>query len=386
MKKPNYLLYPLYPLRMLRRRILRPPPGTSPGTLRVREDAKPPRIHVLAYGPDTLLEREVKDIDEARELVGQHPVVWVELDGVEHAPTIQALGRAFGIHRLALEDLVNVPQRSKVEDYTDYLLIVARMAMRDPGLQTEQISIILGRGVVISVQERSGDPLDPIRTRIRGSIGRIRAAGPDYLAYALLDAIVDHYFPVVESVGDELEELEDEILLGAGRLTMTRLYGVKRDLATLRRAIWPARDALNSLVRDPYDLIEDETRVYLRDCYDHVVQSIDLIENYRELTSSLTDLYLSTISNRTNEIMKVLTIFAAIFIPLTFIAGVYGMNFDPEASPWNMPELQWTLGYPFALGLMLLVGLALLGYFWRKGWIGERRVEAVARPEEAAPE
>jgi magnesium transporter len=373
MKKPNYLLYPLYPLRELRRRITRPPPGSSPGALRVVPEAVPPRISSIAYGPDTMLEREVDDFEELPALVGEYPVVWVNVDGVEHAPTIEKLGETFGLHRLAIGDIVNVPQRAKVEDYGDFLLIVARMAMREPGLATEQLGLVLGRGFVLTFQERQGDPLDPVRHRVRAAVGRIRRAGPDYLAYAVLDAIVDHYFPLIEGVGDQLEELEDEILQGASKETMTRLYAVKRDLSMLRRAIWPARDALNSLVRDPYELIQDESRVYLRDCYDHVVQNIDLIENYRELTSSLTDLYLSTLGHRSNEIMKVLTIFAAIFIPLTFIAGIYGMNFDSSVSPLNMPELRWFWGYPFALGLMFLVSAVMLGFFWRKGWIGDRR-------------
>lgn len=372
MKKPNYLLYPLYPLRELRRRINRPPPGTTPGTLRVVEHAEPPRVRVLMYGVERVHEREVTDLSTLGELVGEAPVVWVEADGVEHGPSIEAIGRSFGLHRLAIEDIVNVPQRAKLEDYGDYILVVARMAMRDPGLNTEQIAIVLGDGFVLTFQEREGDPLGPVRHRIRENIGRIRGAGADYLAYAVLDAIFDHYFPVIETVGDQLEELEDEILLGAGRQTMMRLYAVKRDLATLRRAIWPARDAVNSLVRDPFTLVDDETRVYLRDCYDHVVQCIDLIENYRELTSSLTDLYLSTLGHRSNETMRVLTIFAAIFIPLTFIAGIYGMNFDSSASPFNMPELHWFWGYPFALGLMFLVAVTMMIYFWRKGWIGGR--------------
>lgn len=372
MKKPNYLLYPLYPLRELRRRISRPPPGTSPGTLRVVEDARPPRVRVLAFGAEAIEERGGGDLESTRRLLDEHPVVWVDVEGVEHGPTIQAIGEAFGLHRLAVEDIVNVPQRAKVEDYSDYLLIVARMAMRNPGLSTEQITVVLGRGFVLTFQERQGDPLDPVRERLRGSVGRVRQAGADYLAYAVLDAIIDHYFPIIESVGDHLEELEEEILTAADQDTMARLYAVKRDLATLRRAIWPARDALNSLVRDPYPLVEDDTRVYLRDCYDHVVQSIDLIESYRELTSSLTDLYLSRLGHRTNEIMKVLTIFAAIFIPLTFIAGIYGMNFDYEVSPFNMPELHWFWGYPFALGLMFVVAAMMLTYFWRKGWIGGR--------------
>ncbi|CAN5811645.1 magnesium/cobalt transporter CorA [soil metagenome] len=326
---------------------------------------------MLAYGAEGLVEETLESLAALHELRERWPVSWVNVDGIEHAETVRQLGEFFGLHRLALADVVNVPQRAKVEDYGDYLFIIARMARVDEGLETEQISIFLGKGFVLTFQERRGDPLDPVRERLRSGVGRIRANGADYLAYAVLDAIVDHYFPVLEQLGDHLELLEEEILNRPTRASMARLYALKRDLGAFRRSVWPERDTLNTLVRDPSPLITDETRIYLRDCYDHVIQSIDLLENYRELSSSLTDLYLSSISNRTNEIMKVLTIFAAIFIPLTFIAGVYGMNFDPDVSPWNMPELDWFWGYPFALGLMALTALGLILFFWRKGWIGE---------------
>ncbi|CAN5464103.1 magnesium/cobalt transporter CorA [soil metagenome] len=368
MKTPKYLLHPL---RLIRNRTRRPPPGSVPGALSGRPDAAPPRITVLAYGADGLVEETLESLAALHELRERWPVSWVNVDGIEHAETVRQLGEFFGLHRLALADVVNVPQRAKVEDYGDYLFIIARMARVDEGLETEQISIFLGKGFVLTFQERRGDPLDPVRERLRSGVGRIRANGADYLAYAVLDAIVDHYFPVLEQLGDHLELLEEEILNRPNRASMARLYALKRDLGAFRRSVWPERDTLNTLVRDPSPLITDETRIYLRDCYDHVIQSIDLLENYRELSSSLTDLYLSSISNRTNEIMKVLTIFAAIFIPLTFIAGVYGMNFDPDVSPWNMPELDWFWGYPFALGLMALTALGLILFFWRKGWIGE---------------
>lgn len=361
MKKPNYLLRPLRPFL---RRTHRPPPGTSPGYLRPREGATPPRVTVLAYGPHEMTEHTVDDLQTIATMRGKWPVLWVNVDGVDHVETVRALGTIFQLHRLALEDVVNVPQRPKVEPYEDFLFIVARMTRSEAGLETEQIGIFLGRDFVLTFQERSGDPLEPVRDRIRGRIGRIRGAGPDYLAYAVLDAIVDHYFPVLEHYADRLDVLEEEILGKPDQGTMTRLYEVKRDLASLRRTVWPQRDALNTLVRDPSPLIEDETRVHIRDCYDHLVQSMELVESFRDLTASLTDLYLSIVGQRTNEIMKVLTVFAAIFIPLTFIAGVYGMNFE------NMPELHWAWGYPAALALMTTVGAGLWVYFRRKGWVG----------------
>lgn len=371
MKRPNYLLYPLRPLR---RKHHRPPPGSAPGLVQrsTPEDVPPPTITVLAYGADRATEMPIEDLETLRRMRGTFPVLWVNVDGVEHIDTVRDLGAVFGLHRLALEDVVNVPQRAKVEDYGEYLFIVAHMARIGEGLSLnlEQIGIFLGPDFVLTFQERAGDPLDPVRDRIRSKVGRIRSAGADYLAYAVLDAVVDHYFPVLERLGECIDEVEDQILGTSDRNLMARLYSIKRELTALRRAIWPARDALNTLLRDPHPVIDPETQVYLRDCYDHVVQSIDLVESYRDLTSSLTDLYLSTLGNRTNEIMKVLTIFSAIFIPLTFIAGVYGMNFDYGASPLNMPELHWAWGYPFALLLMVVVALLMLFFFRRRGWLG----------------
>lgn len=364
MKTPDSLLRPFH------RRARRPPPGSSPGTLTADPAAPPPTVRLLAYGPHEMTESVVDDLGSLRDVRGKWPVLWVDVDGVGHVETLRALGEVFGLHRLALEDVINIPQRSKMEEYGDHLFIVSRMPELAPRPDTEQVSLFLGRDFVLTFQERSGDPFDPVRERIRRSRGRIRGAGPDYLAYALLDAIIDHYFPVLEHCGDELEELEDRILAGAGRETMSRLHQIKRDLLTLRRAVWPERDAVNALIREPTELVTDETRVYLRDCHDHVVQVMELTESYRDLGSSLTDLYLSSVSNRTNEIMKVLTMFSSIFIPLGFIAGLYGMNFDYKESPLNMPELHWYWGYPFALSLMSLVAGCLLWFFWRKGWIG----------------
>ena len=370
MKSPNYLLHPVDLLTRRRKRTRRPSPGTAPGTLSGDPDALPPEVRVIAYSPHDIIEFVCDDLDTLQAVRGQWPVLWINVDGVRHAETIRRLGELFGLHRLALEDVVNVPQRAKTEEYGEHLFVVVRMAMLHPRPDTEQISLFLGSDFVLTFQERSGDPLDPVRERIRSSHGRIRGRGPDYLAYAVLDAIVDHYFPVLEEYGDQLDALEDEILSEPGRATMNRLHAVKRELMNLRRAIWPARDAMNMLVRDPNPLVTDDTRVFLRDVYDHVIQVMDLTETYRDLSASLTDLYLSSVSNRMNEIMKVLTIFAAIFIPLTFIAGIYGMNFDPGESPLNMPELQWYWGYPFALGLMTVVALGLLVFFRRKGWLG----------------
>ena len=239
---------------------------------------------------------------------------------------------------------------------------------------TEQLSLVVGKDFVLTLQERPGDCFDPVRARLRQDPSRMRTHGADYLAYALLDALIDSYFPVLEHFGEALENSgaggRGAAGPGPGRRASTRL---KRDLLELRRALWPLREIMSHLLRDETPFIGAATRVYLRDCDDHVFQLMDMLEIDREVASGLMDLHLSSVSLRTNEIMKVLTIIATIFIPLGFIAGVYGMNFKPEVSPWNMPELDWYFGYPFALGLMLAVALGLLGYFWRKGWIGRRR-------------
>jgi magnesium transporter len=293
--------------------------------------------------------------------------------GVGDAETVRRIGEIFALHRLALEDCINVHQRPKVEEYEDHRFIVSRMAMIREGPDTEQISLFLGRNFVITFQEQPGDCFGPVRERLRAARGRIRAAGADYLAYALLDAIVDSYFPVLESYGERIEDLEDDVLLRPDNRTVAQIFELKRDLLALRRAAWPQREAINTLIREPSPLIDDETRIFLRDCYDHAVHVLDIVETHREQAASLTDVYLSSMSNRLNEVMKVLTIIATIFIPLSFIASVYGMNFDTERSPWNMPELEWYFGYPFALGLMALTAAGLLLFFRRKGWIGSGR-------------
>lgn len=348
----------------------RTPPGAPPGTVAVDPEAPRPIIRLMGYGPEAVTEREVRDLEDVRGFVGSHPVTWVNVDGLGDAATISRLGEIFGLHRLSLEDVVNVHQRAKVEQYPNYLFIVARMAQSGEKIDTEQLSVFLGTNFVLTFQEQYGDCFDPVRDRIRKGGGRIRGSGPDYLAYALLDAFIDNYFPVLEHLGERLEALEDEVIARPDRQTIAQIHQSKRDLLTLRRALWPMREAISSLFRDASSLIREETRIYLRDSYDHTVQLIDLIETYRELTGGLTDIYLSSLSNRLNEVMKLLTVFSATFIPLTFIAGIYGMNFDTDQSPWNMPELGWRWGYPFALMLMAVVAAVMLIFFRRKGWLG----------------
>jgi magnesium transporter len=339
-------------------------PGASPGTVAVRLDAKRPVVRVMAYGPDELLEHQVDDLERLPEYCAKSGVTWVNIDGLGDAATIERIGELFGLHALALEDVVNVHQRVKVEEYGDHLFIVARMVSFNGGLDTEQISMFLGENFMLTFQERSGDCLDPVRERLRRGRGRIRKGGADYLLYASLDAIVDAYFPVVDAYGERLEMLDDTISSQHAPRKMHDVHEIRSELMVIRRAIRPMRDALLALMPDPTEIVKEETHVYFRDCFDHVAQLMDLLDTYREMCSDLRDLHLSSISNRMNEIMKVLTIIATIFIPLSFIAGVYGMNFK------HMPELEWQLGYPLSIVLMFSVAGGLLTYFWRCGWIG----------------
>jgi magnesium transporter len=357
--------------RKPRSRRRRTPPGAPPGTLLADPNSPHPTIRILAYGPDDLIEQEVNNPQQVRNFLDKWPVLWVDVEGLGHAETISELGEIFAIHRLALEDVLNVHQRPKVEPYGDYHFIVTRMARFNGRVETEQLTLFLGENFVLTFQEgQPGDCLEMIRERIRQRRGRIREAGLDYLAYALLDAVVDGYFPILEEYGERLETLEDEIVTQPSSDTVARIHEIRRDLLTVRRAMWPQREMFNALLREELEMVTNETRLYLRDCYDHTTQIIDLVETYRELGADLTDVYLSSISNRTNEIMRVLTVIATIFIPLTFIAGVYGMNFNTSASPLNMPELNWFLGYPLVLLLMFGIAIGQLAFFRTRGWLG----------------
>jgi len=346
-------------------------PGTAPGQLTPPPDALRPVVSLFAYGPDDHAEIADAGPEATAEALTRWPVVWVNVDGLGDPELVARFGALFGLHRLALEDVVHTHQRPKVEHYADHLYIVLRLpdAGAD-GLESEQISLFLGRNFVLTFQERPGDAFAPVRERIRGGKGRLRSAGPDYLAYALIDAGVDSNFPVIERLGEQLEDMELEIVERPGRHAVVTLHAIRRSLLNLRRGIWPMREMLSALSRDADPLVGDETRLYLRDCYDHAVQIIDLLETYREIAAGLLDVYLSSVSNRMNEIMKVLTIISTIFIPLTFAAGVWGMNFAPDSSPWNMPELRWRYGYPLALTVMAGTAGGLVLWFRRRRWLG----------------
>src|SRR3990172_8308438 len=283
-------------------------------------------MQLIAYGQAEFIEKEITRPDDVGPFLGKYPVLWLNVDGLGDAEAIRKFGEILAIHPLSLEDVINVHQRPKVEPYDTYLFIVMHMLLPGQRLETEQLSLFLGADFVLTFQERpGGDCFSTIRERLRKDLSRIRCAGPDYLAYSVLDAVVDNYFPALERYGEQIEDLEQEVVTRPARQTLARIHDVKRDLLTLRRAVWPAREVLNSLVRDESPFIARDTRTYLRDCYDHSVRVIDIIETDRETAFGLLETYLSSMSNRMNEIMKVLTIIATIFIPLTFIVGIYGM-------------------------------------------------------------
>ena len=360
--------------RRKRIRVRRAPVGASPGTLIADPEAPKPVLTVFAYGPDELVESKVEDLETLRPLCAKFPVVWLNCDGLGDARVIEKIGEVFGLHRLALEDVLNTHQRPKVEAYGDDAFIVLRMldVTARPNVETEQLAMFLGKDFLVSFQERPGDGFDAVRARLRAgrAKGLLRKSGPDYLCYALLDAAIDEYFPLLETIGGRLDEIEQDILERPRPACMRELHITRRDLLTLRRAVWPLREAVGSLLREAVPHFRPETRLYLNDCYDHTVQLIDLLETYRELATGIQDIYLSMMSHRLNEVMKVLTLIATIFIPITFISSVYGMNFDTSVSRWNMPELEWRYGYLACLALMLAVAVGFLLFFRRKGWIG----------------
>jgi len=355
-------------------------PGAAPGTIAVDPLAHATAVDLFGYGPDGYVEEKNVTTERVLECLARWPITWVNVEGLADAGVLRRLADIFRLHPLVREDIVNLHQRPKVESYEDQLFIVTRM-MSIPSqgdeVENEQLSIVLGKTFVVTFQDRPGDVLDPVRERIRTGTP-IRRSGPDHLAYALVDAVVDNYFPVLESLGERIEALEEEVTANPDGVTLGKIHHAKRDLLLLRRAAWPQRDALAELSRDSLALVSPATRVYLRDCYDHSVQVIDLLESFREMASALLEIHVSMLSNRLNEVMKVLTIFSTIFIPLTFVTSLYGMNFDPDVSPWNMPELRWVYGYPFVLASMLAVAAVTFGYIYRKGWIGKA---AHVRPE-----
>jgi magnesium transporter len=342
--------------------------GLPPGTLIYTGERRLERvsIDVIDYNEAEMSETEVKSIDECSRFRESPTVSWINVCGLHDVEIIEKLGELFGVHPLVLEDIVHTDQRPKFEDFGDYVFLVLKtLHLSEDGaeIQTEQISLILGSNYLVSFQEVPEDPFENVRGRLRQSKGRIRTMGPDYLAYALIDAIVDHYFFILEATGDRIEHMSARAVNDPNPETLRDVQDIKHMLNHLRRTIWPLREVISAFHRDESGLIGEATGVYLRDVYDHTIQAVEMVETFRDMSAGLFDTYLSSVSNRMNEVMKVLTIIATIFIPVTFVAGVYGMNFQ------RMPELSQPWGYPAALAVMLVVALGMVFYFRRKRWL-----------------
>jgi magnesium transporter len=348
--------------------------GAPPGAFAEMEGAYDSRMHLISYSADAIEEREAASLDDIDAMLADDRVLWIDVQGLADQGLVRALGERFDLHPLALADTVNVGQRPKIEGYDGFVFAAVRMATLPEGgdIRWEQVSVYIRQGVVITFQEKPGDCLEPLRTRLRSGRRVLLSSGADYLGCMVIDAIIDGYFPVLESYGDRLEELETDVIERPKPEVLAEVYRMKRELSLFRRAVWPLRETLSSLLRDGHDLLQDKTLPYLRDAADHTFQVVDILESYRELAGSFIEVYLSSVANRTNEVMRVLTVIATIFIPLTFIAGIYGMNFDPEASAFNMPELGWKYGYAAFWAVSLVIAAGLLYLFRRQGWLGGR--------------
>ena len=342
--------------------------GLPPGTLVHIGEVKPEKMKItlLDYDEQHIYEEEVVTVDECLPFKDEPTVTWVNIDGLHQVEILERVGDGFGLHPLVLEDILNTGHRPKAEDLGDYIYVVLKMLYPEGDndeITEEQISLILGPTYVVSFQEKAGDVFNPLRERIRNDRGRIRKMGADYLAYALLDTVIDNYFVLLEKLGDRIELLEDELIAHPDPETLHIIHNLKRNMVLLRRSVWPLREVISSLERAESPLIRDSTGIYLRDVYDHTIQVIDTVETFRDLLSGMLDIYLSSVSNRMNEVMKVLTIVATIFIPLTFIAGIYGMNFE------YMPELAWRWSYFTVWIVMFVIGALMLVYFRKRRWL-----------------
>jgi magnesium transporter len=342
----------------------RPPAGAGAGAMAAVEGSGPLRIRVLDFRGAQFEERDVSNVEELARYRGSDTVTWVEVEGLGDERALRRIGEIFEIHPLALADAVNTPQRPKAETYENHEFLVCRMAqMNGKEVETEQVSFVIGAHWVVSFQPGQRDVFDPVRARIRNN-SLICQMGADFLAYSLVDTLIDGYFPIVESLGDALEDLEERVVAGKIERNAGAIHTIRRQLLFFHRILWQQRDAINTLLRAENRFISAATRVYLRDTYDHAVQVLDLVESFREMAVSLMEVHLSSISNRLNEVMRVLTVISTIFIPLTFLVGVYGMNFQ------HMPELAWRWSYPILWLLMIGIGCGMFVFFRRRGWIG----------------
>ena len=365
------LVYPLKQSRRLMQKLINKTSrksGLAPGTLIHIGEKKidKPKITVIDYDAAGVQEKVVSQVEDCFPSKDSPTVSWINIDGLHQVDLVEKIGQHFNIHPLILEDIVHTGQRPKLDEVDDNLFIVLKMFtydVQEQDIKAEQVSMILAPHVLISFQEAEGDVFEPIRDRIRKAKGRIRKMGSDYLCYALLDAIVDNYFVILEKLGEKIELLEEELLSNPSPVTLQAIHRVRGELIFLRRSVWPLREVINELERGEHSLIMDSSKIFFRDVYDHTIQVIDTIETCRDVVSGMLDMYLSSISNKMNEVMKVLTVIATIFIPLTFIAGIYGMNFE------YMPELHWRWSYPLVWVLIVLIGVGMAAFFKRKKWL-----------------
>lgn len=353
-------------------------PGTTPGTLNIPGDALPTRTTVFSYSADRFEEKEIHSIDELKQHLSQRQNLthWMDVKGVKDKTYLENLAEHFGIHKLQLEDVVNSYQRPKAEESNEFLFLISRSIRENEFvISNDQTSLFVGKNFVLTIQENYQDLLDPVRERIRSGKGQLRKSDAGYLAYALNDTLVDNFFPVLEHISDKLDDLEDILLDNPNRDSVNKLLQIKRDLILLRRSIWAERDKVNDILRSQFDQISEPTKIFFRDTYDHCIQILDLVESYKEVTASLMDVYMSSVSNKMNQVMKVLTIISTIFIPLTFIVGLYGMNFsyiNPDTGakmPLNMPELYSPYGYVTVCALMVIIVILQIIFFVKKGWL-----------------
>lgn len=341
--------------------------GLPPGTMVYVGEKKVEKvkISVIDYDKDNFQKRELVSVEEAFPFKETPTVTWLNINGLHEVEVLEKIGKHYDIHPLIMEDILNTQQRPKIEIFDDYIFAVMKVITQDEegNINIEQLSLFLGENYVITFQESEGDIFDPVRERIEKSKGRIRKCGPDYLAYAIMDIVIDHYFFILEKVGETVEFLEDNVIENPDESIVQNIQQMKRKLIFMRKSIWPLRELISTLVREETKLIKDSTMPYLRDLYDHTIQVVDSVETFRDMVSGILDVYLSSVSNKMNEVMKVLTIIATIFIPLTFIAGIYGMNFE------FMPELRFHWGYPLIWGIMIIIFLTMIFYFKRKKWL-----------------
>lgn len=352
--------------------------GQKPGTFTIPESALPTKVVAFIFSDDYFREEENPNLAALIMEAEAHPerTFWIDLQGFQDTELLLQIAEATKLNPLELEDIVSTYQRPKIEEHPDHLLIIGQQLYLNNLLEieTEQISFIVGKQMLFTLQENYYDKLDAVRNRIRQGKTKIRSKGPDYMAYALIDLMTDHYFVVLNYIGERLEKLEEELLTAHHELNRQQILSVKKDLLLIKRTIWPTREKINTLVRGDFTCISEDIQIFWRDVYDHTVQIMELTETYREASTSLMDLYMSSVSNRMNEIMKVLTMVSTIFIPLSFIAGVYGMNFSStdangKTLQWNMPELYQPYGYPAIMLFMLLISALMLFYFHRKRWL-----------------